>query len=69
VNLLMVSGDRQVAVGERGPFWSMLRHFSTFFERVDVLVPAQPGEVTTLRVHDNVHLHPASVKRAGTASW
>ena len=69
MNLLMVSGDRQVAVGERGPFWSMLRHFSTFFERVDVLVPPQPGEVTTLRVHDNVHLHPASVKRAGMASW
>ena len=69
VNLLMVSGDRQVAVGERGPFWSMLRHFSTFFERVDVLVPSQPGEVTTRRVHDNVHLHPATVKRAGMAPW
>ena len=65
----MVSGDRQVAVGERGPFWSMLRHFSTFFERVDVLVPPQPGEVTTRRVHDNVHLHPATVKRAGMAPW
>ncbi|MEE2939536.1 MAG: glycosyltransferase family 4 protein [Planctomycetota bacterium] len=69
MNLLMVSGDRQVAVGERGPFWAMLRHFSTFFERVDVLVPPQPGEVTTLRLHDNVHLHPAPVKRSGMASW
>lgn len=65
----MVSGDRQVAVGERGPFWAMLRHFSTFFERVDVLVPPQPGDVTTLRVHGNVHLHPASVKRSGMAAW
>ena len=34
----MVSGDRQVVIGERGPFWSMQRHFSTFFGRIDVLV-------------------------------
>lgn len=65
----MVSGDRQVAIGERGPFWSMLRHFSTFFERIDVLVPPQPGEVTVPRVHGNVHLYPATVKRSQMASW
>lgn len=65
----MVSGDRQVAIGERGPFWSMLRHFSTFFGRVDVLVPAQPAPATVLRVHDNVHLHPATVGRSAMPGW
>ena len=43
----MVSGDRQVVIGERGPFWSMQRHFSTFFDRVDVLVPGPGAEVVT----------------------
>lgn len=65
----MVSGDRQVASGERGPFWSMQRHFSTFFERIDVLLPPQPGEVTTLRIHGNVHLHPASGSRGQMVGW
>ncbi len=65
----MVSGDRQVAVGERGPFWSMLRHFSTFFGRIDVLLPPQPGEVVVEKVHGNVHLYPASVKRSQMPGW
>lgn len=65
----MVSGDRQVAVGERGPFWSMLRHFSTFFGRIDVLLPPQPGEVVVENVHGNVHLCPASVKRSQMPGW
>jgi len=65
----MVSGDRQVAVGERGPFWSMLRHFSTFFGRIDVLLPPQPGEVVVEQVHGNVHLYPAAVKRSQMPAW
>ena len=65
----MVSGDRQVAIGERGPFWSMQRHFSTFFERVDVLLPRQPAEVVASEVHGNVHLWPAPVGRAQMSSW
>jgi hypothetical protein len=31
----MVSGDRQVVVGEKGPFWSMQREFSRHFGRVN----------------------------------
>ncbi|MEL6428514.1 MAG: glycosyltransferase family 4 protein [Planctomycetota bacterium] len=69
MNLLMISGDRQVAVGEQGPFWAMQRHFSTFFERVDVLLPPQPGAQTTDRIHGNVHLHAASVRRSAMPSW
>lgn len=65
----MVSGDRQVAIGERGPFWSMQRHFSTFFERVDVLVPQQERDVTVDVIHGNVHFHPASVGRGQMPRW
>ncbi len=63
MRLLMVSGDRQVAIGERGPFHSMQREFSRYFERVDVLCPKPPGPVTTQTIHDNVHFHPASCGR------
>ena len=65
MRLLMVSGDRQVCVGERGPFHTMQREFSRYFERVDVICPRPEGRVTVVRIHDNVHFHPASVSRRG----
>lgn len=69
MRLLMVSGDRQVSIGEKGPFHSMQREFSRYFERVDVLCPRPPGEVTVRDIHDNVFLHPASCGRAGMVSF
>ena len=51
MNLLMVSGDRQVAVGERGPFWSMLRHFSTFFVTFILFVPMTSTTSTAAYSH------------------
>jgi len=69
VRLLMVSGDRQVAVGERGPFHSMQREFSRHFERIDVLCPRPDRPVSVRSIHERVHLHPADVGRAGMARW
>lgn len=69
MKLLMVSGDRQVTLGERGPFHSMQREFSRYFERVDVLCPSPPGEVTVRCIHDNVFFHPASCGRAGMVGY
>lgn len=63
MKLMMFSGDRQVCVGEKGPFHSMLRSYSTHFERIDVLVPPQPGPVVTTSLFDNVHFHPATCSR------
>ncbi len=57
----MVSGDRQVVLGERVPFHSMQREFSRYFERIDVLCPRPSGEVRVHTIHDNVHFHPAGV--------
>ncbi len=59
MRLLMVSGDRNVAVGEQGPFYSMQREFSRHFERIDVLCPQPDREVVCTTIHDNVHFHPA----------
>jgi glycosyltransferase involved in cell wall biosynthesis len=69
VRLLMVSGDRQVAIGEQGPFHAMQREFSRHFERIDVLCPRPPAPVTVRTIFDRVHFHPASCGRARMAGY
>ncbi|MCP5022769.1 MAG: glycosyltransferase family 4 protein [bacterium] len=61
MNLLMVSGDRQIVVGERGPFYSMQAEFSRYFDRVDVICPKPNGPIQVREIHGNVHFHPANV--------
>ena len=63
MNLLMVSGDRQVTVGEKGPFYSMQREFSRYFERIDVICPKPPRKPELFTIHENVHFHPAECGR------
>lgn len=55
-NILMVSADRGVVAGERGPFWYMLEGFARHWERVDV-IGTRPGRVVSTRPFPNVHLH------------
>lgn len=69
MRLLMVSGDRQVVVGEKGPFHSMQREFSRWFERIDVLCPKPERAANVLTIHGNVHFHPADVERGAMARW
>ncbi len=61
----MISGDRQVPVGDTGPFHAMLLGFSRHFERIDVITPMPMKPVTVRSIFDNVHLHPATVSRSG----
>ncbi|MBL8858259.1 MAG: glycosyltransferase family 4 protein [Planctomycetes bacterium] len=69
MRLLMISGDRQVAIGETGPFHALQREFSRHFERIDVICP-RPSKAPTVKViHDNVHLHPAGVARSGMMKY
>lgn len=69
MKLLMLSGDRQVCVGEKGPFHSMLRAFHAHFDRIDVLVPRQPAPVVQRELFGRVHFHPAPVPRWRMPSW
>jgi glycosyltransferase involved in cell wall biosynthesis len=69
MRLLMVSGDRQVSIGERGPFYSMQREFSRHFERIDVLCPRPDKPVTVRSIYDRVHLHPAECGRSGMVKF
>ncbi len=69
MRLLMLSGDRQTCVGEKGPFWSLQREFSRHFERIDVLSPPPGRPVTVRTIFDNVHLHPAECTRPKLVRW
>jgi glycosyltransferase involved in cell wall biosynthesis len=65
----MVSGDRQVAIGEKGPFFSMQRAFSRYFERIDVICPRPDAPVTVDTIFDRVHFHPARCGRSKMANY
>ena len=69
MRLLMVSGDRQVAVGEKGPFHTMQEEFSRYFERIDVLTPRPDRPITVECIHDNVFFHPADCGRRKMVSF
>ncbi len=58
MNLLMLSGDTSVARGREGAFESMLRRFSPYWERIDILTPRAPG-TSERTLHGNVFVHPS----------
>jgi len=58
LNLLMFSGDSSVARGARGPFYQMLRHFSAYWTRIDILCRGG-GDAAPTVVHGNVYVHPS----------
>ncbi|MBL4771612.1 MAG: glycosyltransferase family 4 protein [Planctomycetes bacterium] len=65
MNLLMISGDRQIVIGEKGPFYSMQAEFSRYFDRIDVICPQPSGPIKVEKIHGNVHFHPADVPSSG----
>ena len=58
-NILMVSADRAVAAGEKGPFHYMLETFSRHWDRIDV-IGMRPARRVQDTVFGNVHLHYAT---------
>ena len=69
MRLLMISGDRQVTVGERGPFHALQREFSRYFERIDVLCPRPTGPVNVRTIFERVHFHPADCGRSKMVAY
>ena len=63
MNLLMLSGDNSIARGQGGAFDEMLRRFSAYWSRIDVLTPAAPDAAPRV-IHDNVYVHPSPWHRA-----
>lgn len=57
-NLLMFSGDRDVSRGRKGPFHYTLAEFRNYWQRIDVIVPAQSGGKER-QPFANVFVHPS----------
>jgi glycosyltransferase involved in cell wall biosynthesis len=56
----MITGDRALASGKKGPFYYMLEEFSRHWERIDVVCPRIPGTSNIeplTRVFENVYIH------------
>lgn len=71
MKLLMITSDRAVASGKRGPFAVTLAGLAKHFERIDVLTPRVSAEDRAWErlVPSNVHVHSAPVGFFGHAKW
>ncbi len=57
LNLLILSGDRDTALGRRGPFHVTLGGLASHFDRVDAITPGSTG-AGPRNLHGNVFVHP-----------
>lgn len=62
MNLLMLSGDSSVAKSEESAFSAMLKHFSAFWSRIDIICPHAVG-ATERELYGNVYVHPSPYHR------
>lgn len=53
--LLMITGDRALAQGRKGPFYYMLEEFSRYWERIDII--CSKTEQKVFNIHNNVFIH------------
>ena len=65
-NLLMLSGDRDIARGRKGPFHYTMAAFRQYWQRIDVIVPTQPGAAAG-QPFPNVFIHPSGGGRLSRA--
>jgi glycosyltransferase involved in cell wall biosynthesis len=55
MKLLMITGDRALAQGKKGPFYYMLEEFSKYWERIDIICPTANQKVCN--IFENVFIH------------
>jgi glycosyltransferase involved in cell wall biosynthesis len=58
MNLLMLSGDVDLARGRQGPFSALLERFAPFWSRIDILCPPVKGG-RARQVLANTYVHPS----------
>ncbi len=66
--LLMLSGDRDLTTGRRGPFHTTLEGLAAEFDRIDVLSPRAEG-ARTVEPYPGVRVEPAPTSRARQSAW
>lgn len=69
MRLLMLSGDEQVAAGERGPFYALLGEFREHFEAIDVLVTCGGPNRKDVEPFEGVRFHVGPKARFGRVRW
>jgi len=55
MNLLMITGNRAIAQGDKGTFYQMLKEFSLYWDRIDILCPKTIQKA--FKIHENVFIH------------
>ena len=69
MRLLMISGDEQVALGERGPFHTLLEEFRRHFDGIDVLVTGVEVPGGEAEPFEGVRFHVGPASRLGRVNW
>jgi glycosyltransferase involved in cell wall biosynthesis len=59
MNLLMITGDRALAAGKRGAFYSTLEELHKHFDRIDIICPNPGVRRYGMQMFDNVYVHPS----------
>jgi glycosyltransferase involved in cell wall biosynthesis len=63
MNLLMISGDRSILQGKKGPFWYLLEEMVRYWNRIDVITPyagRNHSHIDEQGLFGKVHFHPSS---------
>ncbi len=54
----MITGDRALARGKKGPFYYMLEEFSKHWDRIDIICPKTEQKV--FNIHNNVYIYSST---------
>jgi len=69
MNLLMISGDRALASGKQGAFYSTLEDLHKHFTRIDVICPRVATKRFDMVLFGNVHIHPSPLPVLLQSFW
>ena len=62
MKLLMITGDRALAQGKKGPFYYLLEEFSHYWERIDIICPKIRNPKHEIRnIFKNVFIHSSNL--------
>jgi glycosyltransferase involved in cell wall biosynthesis len=59
MKLLMITGDRALAAGKQGAFYSTLEGLHKHFDRIDVICPNPGVHRYEMQIFGNVYVHPS----------
>jgi glycosyltransferase involved in cell wall biosynthesis len=57
MKLLMISGDSTIGMYNKGMFYQMLKGFSKYWDRIDIICP-KIGDSEEKTIHDHIHIWP-----------